>query len=593
MDLRYPVGKFVLDRDVTPEKRRAWIAELDALPRNMRKAIAELPAAKIDTPYRDGGWTARQVVHHVADSHLNAYTRIKLALTEDSPTIKPYQEALWAELPDGKAADPEISLGILDGVHQRLTMVLQSLEPAQFERPALHPESGPTSVDGLLQMYAWHCRHHLAHVGIVAAKTKPSVQTDRSVPARVARPFGRSNPRGVPIIQAPDHEETPMIAAILSAALVALMGAPATGRQAEPAAVTARGEWTADLRQSWSNDGEPHVQLSLRAGDENWGFGLRPSELDGLPPAAQSGVASDVRFTLTREAGVFRMQGSFDRGRGNGTFTFAASPAFVTSMGTLGYRSLSADNLMRLAVTDVTAGYVRGLADAGYRSLELDSLVRMRIHRVTPEMIRDLGSLGYRGLLSDDLVRMRIHGATPEFVRAMQAAGYSGLSVEDLVRFRIHKVTPEFIKAMADLGYRPVDREQIVRFRIHKVTPEFVQALAARGYRNVDGEDLVKMKIHNVSAGDIDEYKTLGYAGVDTDELVKMRIHRVTPAFIRDIHAAGFQTISLEQLVKMRIHRVDAQFIKDLKADGYQNLTASDVIDIAIRGPRFARVRRP
>src|SRR5262245_46801346 len=113
MDPRYPVGKLVFDPDVTAEKRRAWIAELDALPRNMRKAIADLPPSALDTPYRDGGWTARQVVHHVADSHLNAYTRIKLALTENTPTIKPYQEALWAELPDGKTADPALSLGIL------------------------------------------------------------------------------------------------------------------------------------------------------------------------------------------------------------------------------------------------------------------------------------------------------------------------------------------------------------------------------------------------------------------------------------------------------------------------------------------------
>src|SRR5689334_19666890 len=99
MDPRYPVGKFALDKDSTAEKRRGWIAELDSLPRNMRTAIANLPASALETTYRDGGWTVRQVVNHVADSHLNAYTRIKLALTEDSPTIKPYQEQLWAELP--------------------------------------------------------------------------------------------------------------------------------------------------------------------------------------------------------------------------------------------------------------------------------------------------------------------------------------------------------------------------------------------------------------------------------------------------------------------------------------------------------------
>src|SRR5262245_56670424 len=196
-----------------------------------------------------------------------------------------------------------------------------------------------------------------------------------------------------------------MTAVFLVTTLVALLGLSVDGRQADQAAVTARGEWTADMRQWWSDNGEPHVQLSLRTNDEHWGFGLRPSEFEGLPAAAMSGVASDVRIILTREAGVFRLQGSFDRGRGEGTFTFAASPAFVASMGALGYRNLSSDNLVRLAVTDVTAAQVRGLADAGYKSLDIDDLVRMRIHRVTPEMIRDLAALGYRGLLSDELVR--------------------------------------------------------------------------------------------------------------------------------------------------------------------------------------------
>jgi hypothetical protein len=167
MDPRYPVGKFVLDPESTDEKRRGWIAELDALPRNMEAALRNLTPSLLDTPYREGGWTVRQLVHHVADSHLNAYTRIKLALTEDNPVIKTYEQQLWAELPDGRRADPALSLAILDGVHRRLTILLQSLTADQFARPAHHPENGPTSVDGLIQMYAWHSRHHLAHIGLV------------------------------------------------------------------------------------------------------------------------------------------------------------------------------------------------------------------------------------------------------------------------------------------------------------------------------------------------------------------------------------------------------------------------------------------
>lgn len=166
MDPRFPVGPFALDKSVTPEKRRAWIAQLDALPRDMRHAVAQLPPGGLDTPYREGGWTARQVVHHVADSHMNAYIRIKLALTEQSPPLKTYEQQVWAELPDGKSADPALSLAILDGVHQRLTIVLNSLSGDQFANTATHPEWGEMTIDYLIQMYAWHCRHHVAHVAL-------------------------------------------------------------------------------------------------------------------------------------------------------------------------------------------------------------------------------------------------------------------------------------------------------------------------------------------------------------------------------------------------------------------------------------------
>ena len=195
MDPRYPVGKFVLDPDSTADKRRGWIAILNALPRDMRKAVTDLPPAGIDTTYRDGGWTVRQVVHHVADSHLNAYTRIKLALTEDTPTIKTYEESLWAELTDSKTADPAISLGILDGIHHRLNTVLESLTPDQFARPARHPEMGPMTVDAFVQMYAWHSRHHLAHIALAAAKVARAVGRSLRLARKAALTASRAGGR--------------------------------------------------------------------------------------------------------------------------------------------------------------------------------------------------------------------------------------------------------------------------------------------------------------------------------------------------------------------------------------------------------------
>ena len=166
-DLSYPVGRFDPAAPVTPEMRAPAIATIADLPRQMRAAIAGLSDPQLDTAYRPGGWTVRQLVHHVADSHMNAYIRFKLTLTEDTPPLKPYDEQLWAELVDGKSGDPSVSLGILDGVHHRLHRLLTTLDPADFARTAHHPQHGAVTLDWLLQLYAWHGRHHVGHIEVV------------------------------------------------------------------------------------------------------------------------------------------------------------------------------------------------------------------------------------------------------------------------------------------------------------------------------------------------------------------------------------------------------------------------------------------
>jgi uncharacterized damage-inducible protein DinB len=163
-DLRYPTGHLVYpERPFTPEERRARIAVIAATPERLREAVAGLSEAQLDTPYRPGGWTVRQVVHHVPDSHANAYVRFKLALTEDEPAIRPYQEALWAQLPDS-AAPPELSLRLLEALHERWVRMLTALTPEQWARTYRHPESGVHTLDGLLAVYSWHGPHHVAHV---------------------------------------------------------------------------------------------------------------------------------------------------------------------------------------------------------------------------------------------------------------------------------------------------------------------------------------------------------------------------------------------------------------------------------------------
>jgi len=162
-DLSYPIGKFERPAKKTSADREARIDALAALPAKMRAAVKGLTEKQIDTRYRPGGWTVRQVVHHVADSHMNGYCRVKLALTEENPVIKPYDEAKWAELPDSRMP-VETSLTLLDAVHARLDTILRAAKPADFERPFLHPASGPQTIDAWLALYDWHSRHHTAHI---------------------------------------------------------------------------------------------------------------------------------------------------------------------------------------------------------------------------------------------------------------------------------------------------------------------------------------------------------------------------------------------------------------------------------------------
>jgi hypothetical protein len=163
-DLRYPVGRFA-PLTPTDDLRQASLAELAALPRKMREAVAGLVDRQLDTPYRPGGWTVRQLVHHVPDSHLNAYVRLKLALTEDNPVVKPYDEASWAALADSRMAI-DCSLALLDAVHARWVAVVRSMTREEFTRTYRHPEhpDGPLTLDWLVQQYAWHSRHHVAHI---------------------------------------------------------------------------------------------------------------------------------------------------------------------------------------------------------------------------------------------------------------------------------------------------------------------------------------------------------------------------------------------------------------------------------------------
>jgi len=162
-DLRFPIGNFDKNIEVTPDLRKVFIQTITDLPKNLENAVADLTDEQLDTPYRPEGWTVRQTIHHIADSHLNSYIRFKLALTEDTPTIRPYYEDRWAKLADSEMPI-DVSMKIIDGLHSRWANLLNAMSDEDFQKLLNHPESGEWTLEKMLGLYDWHSRHHTAHI---------------------------------------------------------------------------------------------------------------------------------------------------------------------------------------------------------------------------------------------------------------------------------------------------------------------------------------------------------------------------------------------------------------------------------------------
>jgi DinB superfamily len=163
-ELRYPVGPCERPAEISAEEKQRHLLDIAELPAKLREAVAGLAPQHLDIPYREGGWTIRQIVHHIADSHMNSYVRFKLALTEVQPTVKPYDEKLWAEIPEARTAPIELSLAMVDALHGRWSLMLRDMTDADFERSIRHPELGVLKLKSMLAGYGWHCRHHVAQI---------------------------------------------------------------------------------------------------------------------------------------------------------------------------------------------------------------------------------------------------------------------------------------------------------------------------------------------------------------------------------------------------------------------------------------------
>ena len=316
------------------------------------------------------------------------------------------------------------------------------------------------------------------------------------------------------------------ILALAAALTVGLSSPPASLSIVQAASITGTWRLRTHGNDNWSRrDGERWVSIQMRREDgRSFGMSLPFTELESAGVRGETWTGSGVRFSLRRDAGTIEFKGDFDSGRGTGDFTFAPNAEFVRELQGRG-RALGPDDVLRLAIHDVSRPFIQSIEAQGYRDLDIDELVKMRIHGVDADYIVAFRTAGYDKLSTEDLIKTRIHGATPAFVQEMRAAGFDKLSIEDLVKMRIHGVSAEFVREMRDLGYKDLDKDGLVRMRIHGVTPRFVR-----------------------------ELKELGYGDVRGERLVQFRIHGVTPSFIREVRAAGFKDMTAEDLVEMSIH---------------------------------------
>ena len=287
------------------------------------------------------------------------------------------------------------------------------------------------------------------------------------------------------------------------------------------------GGWTASRAKSQPG----WIHLQLNRDHDNTGQSMKLAELTGLTAAQIDAAGSTpVAFSLRREAGTVTFEGSFRNGHGGGEFTFAPNAAYLASLRELGVPvkvgkhegESEEEQLLSLAVLDVSTAFIRSMQAVGYRE-SLDDYIEMRIFKVDPELVSEYQALGMK-LSADDLVAGQIHGVSPDYVREMRELDRK-VTFDDLVASRIHGATPEFIGQMRDLGYGGLDLDDYVTFRIHGVTPKFVGELAELGYRDVKADDLVAFKIHGV-----------------------------TPEFIRDLQARGEHDLSPDDLISMKIH---------------------------------------
>jgi hypothetical protein len=310
------------------------------------------------------------------------------------------------------------------------------------------------------------------------------------------------------------------------------------------------GTWTAFVNKKdadrlnfqFRKDGNRH---------SNMGTDFRLSDLSGLAPDVLNAGSRDVKFTLTRDAGVVSFDGHFRDGAGVGNYRFTPNGDYVKAMAALGFSGLSDEKLFEMAMIDVSISYTRELQSLGFKP-DVEGLIEARIFNVDRAQVEGLKSVGYEGQSLKKLVELRVHGVTPEYIKEMRAVGFNE-SLDKFAEMHIFGVTPEFRQTMAQAGYPNLGAEKLVEFKIHGITPAFIQQMKFLGFTDLSASKLTELKIFNVNAQQVDELKQMGYTGLSADKLVELRVHGIGRDFIERVQKAGYKHPSIDELVEMKL----------------------------------------
>lgn len=322
------------------------------------------------------------------------------------------------------------------------------------------------------------------------------------------------------------------------------------------------GRWTLDRR----DDGTLQLNLTYEERN-NWGRSIDRADLVGLTDAQiDAPAATPVAFRIEREAGRFDLEGSFREGRGTGFFSFHPDRGFASTLRSLGIEGaerITDRELMTLAMAGASAATLRELIALDLGRLDVEQVIHLAIFDITPQYVRELRAAGVEGTNSaESVVELRIHRISAEYVAELASLGFEDLGRDDLLQMGIHGVSAEQVAQLAQMGYRGLSADELVQMAIFDISPEFIREMRGAGLGELSPQGLVDLRIHRITPAYIAELESLGYRGLSRDQLLQMGIHGVTADFIREVREAGFRDLSAETLVQMKIHGIDSEFVR-------------------------------